>query len=149
MNIPTSVKVTGTLIGAGLVGFLGYKIYKKVKDNKQINSFNKATISMNPDGTIVKNTKRKGIDTSAATSTINLNEIAEAIGIKLGTAYHSYDPRSWNEDEEGASIEVLKVPKPLIPQLSKIYQGKYGTNLQTDLQKLLDTRWNDVKQLFI
>jgi hypothetical protein len=149
MNVPTSVKVGGGLVLAGVLGFFGYKSYKKVKENKAINNFNKSTIEIGPTGQIIKRTKISVLNPANATASINLEEIAQKIGMALGTAYPFWDPRHATEDENAAAIAVLKVPKVMIPQLAKIYQDKYKSNLQQDLEKYLEERWDDVRTLFI
>jgi hypothetical protein len=119
---------TIALLGGGTYAFIQFR--KKIKLKKEIN----ATTSAATKATV-------------KTLGINVNDIARQLGIELGTAYPSYDPRHWTENDETAEKLVLKVPKPLIPQLVKQYASIYKRNLKDDLIKLLDG-WNNVSYLF-
>lgn len=119
------------LIGGGLalLGFGTYEFFQiknKVKLKKSINAATKG------------NVKSLGI---------NVNDIARQIGLQLGTAYSKLNPMSWTENDTEAEKLVLKVPKPLIPQLIKEYASIYKRDLKADLIKYLDG-WSNVQYLF-
>lgn len=128
MNIKPKYYVIGAVVATGIIGggIMIYKARKKAQLNKDI----KATQAGN-------NTKLG----------INTYTLAKQIGLDLGTAYPSYDPRSWSENDEAVLRNVLKVPKTLIPKLITDYASIYKRNLQGDLQKLLDD-YNEVAYLF-
>jgi hypothetical protein len=151
-KIPTAAKV-GIGIGvSGLLTFIGYKTYKKIKAKKEIKNFDKASIQVIPGVGAIKK-KKTGVRapqaSAAASSTINLKEVAQEIGEALGTAYSKADPRSWNENEEKAAFAVLKVPPQFIPELEKEYLNKYKRSLRNDLQQYLDEYYDRVRHLFV
>jgi hypothetical protein len=121
-----NLQIGGGIAAAGLIGFFGYKFYKKAKLKKDLKNYSKATL---PGG-------------------INYIESARQIGFDLGTAYPSWDPRSWTENDSAAREEVLKFSKAQIPRLKNEYAKLYSRDLQADLQKLL-ADWAKVKHLFL
>jgi hypothetical protein len=110
-----------TIAGVVGVGVIGYVVYTKIKNKATVTSQVKAVTK----GTVT-------------TLGINVPQIAQQLGLELGTAYPVWDPRSWTENDTTAKELVLKVPKPLIPSLITAYYTLYKRNLQQDLQKLLD-----------
>ncbi len=120
--------------GTLLLGVGGYVAYKKIKNRADT----KAAVKRVTKG----NNKDLGI---------NIPSLAAQIGIDLGTAFSSFDPRSWSENDDKVKVSVLKVPKPLIPTLINEYAKNpdtKGRNLIADLQKKLDD-WDEVKYLFV
>lgn len=122
--------VGGGIIGLGILTFVGLTVRKKIRTEKASKLVSKAASSQNQ--------KLLGI---------NVPEIAKQIGFDLGTAFPSYDPRRWTENDDAVRILVLKVPKPVIPQLIDSYRKQYNRNLQDDLQKMLDN-YDTVSYLF-
>ena len=127
----TQTKNILIISGIALTGIVSYIIYKKIKNKSQVTTGIKAVQTGN-----------------VKTLGINIPDIANQIGIDLGYAYPIYDPRHWTENDTAVKESVLKVPKPLIPTLTKAYYTKYKRNLIDDLQSKLDD-WNDVKYLFV
>lgn len=129
MNTKTKIYI-GLAVGATALigGTIAYvKIKKKVNLNKDIKSTNTGNIPA---------------------LGINTYTIAKQIGLDLGIAYPSYDPRSWTENDEEVVKSVLKVPKTLIKKLTTDYASIYKRNLQADLQKLVGN-YNEIAYLFI
>lgn len=128
MNTKTKIYI-GLAVGATALigGTIAYvKIKKKVNLNKDIKSTNTGNIPA---------------------LGINTYTIAKQIGLDLGIAYPSYDPRSWTENDEEVVKSVLKVPKTLIKKLTTDYASIYKRNLQADLQKLVGN-YNEIAYLF-
>lgn len=119
----------GVITGVAVLAFVASKKSQKGNITKAIKNYSKGTVD-------------------APVGTINLNEISQEIGLALGTAYPWYDPRHVTEDEDRAVIAVLRVPKPLIPELAKIYLNMYQRNLQYDLKEYLDDKWSKVENMF-
>ena len=118
-------------IGLG-VGIVGLFAFNKIRNRQREKAAAKAIVT--------GGSKELGI---------NVPDIAKQIGLDLGTAYPSYDPRSWTENDEAVKLLVLKVPKPYIPQLKKYYTQFYpGRDLESDLRKMLDD-YDEVKYLFV
>lgn len=122
--------IGGTVAGLGALTYAAIKIRGSVKLRKSINATSNASTKA-----------------TVKTLGINVNDIARQIGIELGTAYNSLDPRHWTENDDNAEKLVLKVPKTLIPQLVKEYASIYKRSLKDDLIKLLDG-WKNVEYLF-
>lgn len=127
---------TGVKIGLGLAAFAlasfgGYKIYRKVKARKDIKDFERGGYDVNTG-------KKSGKNTPAINS-INLVEVAMSVAHDLGTAYNALDPRRWTENDDAVERALLKVPKPLFPELVNIYYNKYKRNLVEDLMSSLDS----------
>ncbi len=132
METKTKVILIGsTVIGVGgLVTFLVMrkKISNKIKLNKSVKQYSSG---------------------SSSSAGINIIELVQQLGNDLGTAYPWYDPRHATENDDQAVKDILKVPKPMIPQFKKLYADKYKSDVQQDLQRLLPTDgWNEVKYLF-
>lgn len=123
------------LIGLALAGgFIGYKKYKswaeKQKTKKGVTSYNNATVST-PSGSI------------------NLVETARQLGLDLGTAYGSWDPRSWSENDDAIEATLKKIPKNLFAQIALEYFKLYNRDLRADVQKNLDTdNYKRIQYLF-
>lgn len=137
MSVATFAKKHKTPLiigGVILVGGLGYigakKFLKKQKVKKGVTGYSKHTVTT-PQGT-----------------TLNLVETARQLGIDLGTAYASYDPRSWSENDNAALATIKSVPKNLIPQLMLEYLKLYNRNLQEDAQKYLDD-YDEIRDKFL
>jgi len=113
----------GIAVGTGIVYVV--KKSKQVKLVKDVKTFGKSTVG-----------------------NINIIETARQLGIDLGTAYGSLDPRSWTENDDKARDALLQVPKSLIPQLEIEYAKLYKRNLQADVQKNLDD-YDKVRYLFL
>lgn len=116
----------------GVVGYVGYKVVRKQMDK----------IKMRSD---IKKFKEQTIEDL----NINLAEVAKQVFDALKLGYAKYDPRSWDENEEEATLALLKVPKTFIRQLENVYQSNHGRNLRDDLQSYLDEYWYDVRHLFV
>lgn len=129
----TPLQKAGITLGLLSVGgFITYKVAKNQIDKMKMRSD-------------IKKFKTQTVEDL----NINLAEVAKQIYDALGVGYASYDPRSWNENEEAASLAVLKVPKPFISQLENIYQINHKRNLRNDLQSYLEEYWNEVRYLFV
>jgi len=120
------------LIGAGVLvtGIIGFVIYKKIRSRAELQRDVKAITTG-----------------SLPELGINLQEIANQIGIDLGYAFPVYDPRHWSENDTKVKELILKVPKPLIKNLVSAYYTKYKRNLQSDLQSRLD-EYSEISYLF-
>jgi hypothetical protein len=79
---------------------------------------------------------------------VNVIETAQQIANDLGTAYGTFDPRHWTENDDAVLQTLLKFPKLLIPQLRIEYANIVKRNLQTDLQNLLGG-YDQVRYLFV
>ena len=112
-NQKIGIGVVGTalLIGGGA---FAYSRSKKVKLIKNIKNF--------PSGTI---------------GTVNVIEKAKQLGMDMGYAYGSLDPRRWTENDNAVVSTIAQFPKSLMPQLVKEYYNLYKRDLQEDVQKLL------------
>jgi hypothetical protein len=122
-------------IAIGIVGVGGFITYKVIKD--QVGKMNmRADI-------------RKFKTQTLEDLNINLAEIAKQVYDSLGIGFIKIDPRNWNENEEAATLAILKVPKPFIGQLEKVYQQNHKRNLREDLQSFLDDYWYQVRHLFV
>ncbi len=101
-KIPSGTRALLELGALGLTGFMVYKVAReqieKYKMQRDIKSFQSKTV--------------KELN-------INFAEIAKEIYEALGVGYHGWDWNNWSENEEKASLAVLKVPKPFIPKLEE------------------------------
>ncbi len=124
-NILIASTVATFIVGGGITYLV---VRKKIRLKKGIKNYSKTTLPAEG---------------------INLTDIARQLGIDLGTAFPSYDPRSWTENDDDAVKTVLKVPKTKMPEFKKVYATLYKRDAQADLQKLLDSEsWSEVKYLF-
>jgi hypothetical protein len=122
-------------IALGIVGLGGFITYKVIKD--QVDKMN-----MRADIKKFKSQTLQDLN-------INLAEIAKQVYDALGIGFIKLDPRNWNENEESATLAVLKVPKTFIPQLEDVYRINHKRNLREDLQTYLDEYWYQVRHLFV
>lgn len=107
-------------LALGTLGYFGFKkIQKKLKNKKAVTNYSNATVNT-PSGTI------------------NIVETARQLGMDLGFAYPSWDPRSWTENDDAALATLKKVPKTLMPKVALEYFKQFNRNLQQDCQKVLD-----------
>jgi hypothetical protein len=133
-KIPAGTRAILELGALGLTGFIVYRVgsqwYEKYQMQRDIKTFqNKTVEELN----------------------INYAEIAKEIYDALGAGYNAWNPKTWGdsyENEEKATLAVLKVPKPFIPRLEEEYRVKYSRNLRDDLQTFLDEYWYNVRHLF-
>ena len=98
--------------------------------------------------TIANKVYDKAMITTATGTKINIVQVAQQLGIDLGTAYPWYDPRHATENDALVLKTMLKFPKELIPALRTEYAKLYNRNLQLDLQNLLDD-YDQVSYLFM
>ena len=119
-----------TLVGGTITYFVGKKVLKKIKAKKQVTGFTKSTVTL-PSGV-----------------QINPTEVARQLGLDLGFAYPSWDPRSWTENDDTALSLLKTIPKSLMPQVALQYFKIYNRNLQADCQKVLDG-YSQIAPLFL
>lgn len=93
---------------------------------------------------IIDNSTKTGTGASGQPVSINLGTIAS----KIHDAFYNNDWFGMTEDEEGAIIALLNVPKSLIPDLSAIYYQLYSKNLKEEFQRFLGASdWKRVENL--
>jgi hypothetical protein len=120
----------GATIAGGIIYWGGKKYFKTLKTKKEINTYSQSTVSL-PSG-----------------GTLNVIETARQLGIDLGFAYPSWDPRAWSENDTAAFNLIKKVPKTLMPKVAIEYFKLYKRNLQEDCQKVLDD-YSKISYLFL
>jgi len=119
-------------VGTGIVIFGGIWLYNKVKRGS----------------TNIKTKKSATGYSKNTVGNINITETARQLGLDLGYAYASYDPRHWTENDD-AILETMKaVPKDLMPKLVIEYFKLYKRNLQQDLQEKLDD-YDQIRDKFL
>ena len=119
--------IGGGILLAGTSAYFGNKLVKKMKLKKDLKNYSKASL---PSG-------------------VNYIESARQIGMDLGIAYPSWDPRSWTENDGAVRDEIMKFTKAQIPRLKQEYAKLYSRDLQADLQKLNSEYWPKYKNLFL
>lgn len=86
------------------------------------------------------------VDIQGSNVQLNLDTIASTIYYSF---YQSDGSRRWNEDEENAVNQIIKVPKESISKLSAVYASKFGKILKDDLiSKLRTSQWQKIEYLF-
>jgi hypothetical protein len=118
---------------AGGVMVTGYIIYRKAKRAQDRQKVYKD----------LANFKK-----SPGTSSINVQEIAQQLGLDFGFAYPVYHPGRWTENDTDIMNTLLRVPPALMPALNKAYADLYERNLQQDAQKYLGDLYPKVSHLF-
>lgn len=132
IKAPTTKQI---IIGLGIIGGIvaivkGRSIYNNYKTKRESKKFDKQT---------------KVIDGKV----INPVEIARQLGMDLGTAYPSWNPLHWTENDNAVIKLLLTVPKNLMGVVSQNYNKLYKENLQADCQRLLDSDYSKVRHLFV
>lgn len=140
MKIPTSVKVGGGVAAATLLAYGAYRGYKYYKNRQalkqyqnQIDANTGAVIPLGP-GKVPKALPAGG----APVATIEPYSVADQLAIDLGTAFPSYDPRSWTENDQEVYETLLQLNASTFPAVEVAYNKKYGRNLRMDVKKNLD-----------
>lgn len=139
MKIDKTTQTVLTIAGVGLAGFIGYKVFKKVRDrialNRKLQQYQSAQTAYTvttPTGTTVN-------------ATVNL---ATKAG-EIYDALYNNDPFGWTEDETRAVNTVKTVPPSLIPQLETTYAQLYTKDLRADLIAFLDSdEYDKISYLF-
>lgn len=139
MKIDKTTQTVLTIAGVGLAGFIGYKVFKKVKERielrRKLNLYagaQSAYTVVTPQGTTVN-------------ATVNL---ATKAG-EIYDALYNNDPFGWTEDETRAVNTVKTVPPALIPQLEQTYAQLYSKDLRADLIAFLDSdEYDKISYLF-
>lgn len=123
--------IGGGLLAATVAFFGGRAIVKNARARRMIKSYDQGAYDVT--------TGKKVKPGSDSVAKINLSSIATSIGTDLGIAYGPLDPRRWTENDDAVERALLKVPKPLFPELVKIYYDQYKRDLIGDLNSMLDT----------
>ena len=139
MKLDNTSKTVLTIAGVGLAGFIGYKVFKKIRERielrQKLNLYGQAQTAytvVTPQGQTVN-------------ATVNL-------ATKAGEIYDALwnnDPFGWTEDETRAVDVVKTVPAALIPQLEQTYAQLYSKDLRADLISALDSdEYDKISYLF-
>lgn len=103
-----------------------------------------------------KNQRQKVLENNVQTTTVtnsqgnNVTYTAD-LGTRaaaIHAAFYDNDVFGLTEDEDAAVMEILNVPKPLIPDLSAVYYQAYKKNLKADFMKYAADEWPKISYLF-
>ena len=135
-SLPAYVRLIIILVIIILIYIIGkklYTIYQTNKKQKLLENSTQTTTFVNSSGQTV-------------TQTIDL-------GTKANKIYNDFYNNDWfgiSENEESARIELIGVPKTLVPELSNIYFQLYSKNMKNDFQSYLsDSQYQTISNLFL
>lgn len=142
MKTSTGLWIAGGVLGTAALAYGTHRVIKNIRARRAIQDFERG-------GYDVMSGKKLPKGGATVENKINLVEVAMSVATDLGTAFPAWDPRSYTENDDAVERALLKVPKPLFPELVKIYYQKYKRDLVNDLMRNLDRDNLDrVKYLF-
>jgi hypothetical protein len=137
-NVPPSVKIGAGVALAAAAVYAGYKINQRFKAAKEVRMYQSQVdantgLPMLPPGKVPK-----ALPSGLPQATFNAYSVADQLAIDLGTAFESWDPRRWTENDQEVYETLLTLNASTFPVVEKAYLEKYGRNLRIDVKKNLD-----------